>query len=193
MKQNARAAIITSFKHLAGKKPLDKITVKAICEHCNVNRQTFYNHFTDIMDIFKSIFYDEITKEIAQNRTFETWNGGFLATMRYLKRNSKMIMNVYYSSYRSEAFNFFTNISNELLDGVVGECAEKIGAKLRDKDRNFIVDFYRYIFNGLMMDWMVEGMGEEPEIILKKLLLMISGSIPRAVAAFIREDTEVFK
>ena len=73
MKQNAKAAIIDSFKELLNKKSIDKITVKEICEHCDVNRQTFYNHFTDIMDIFKFIFFEELSTEIAQNRTFETW------------------------------------------------------------------------------------------------------------------------
>ena len=80
MKQNAKVAIIESFKQLVNKKSIDKVTVKEICEHCDVNRQTFYNHFTDIMDVFKFIFYEELSVEIAQNRTFDTWGGGFLAT-----------------------------------------------------------------------------------------------------------------
>jgi probable dihydroxyacetone kinase regulator len=188
MKQNAKAAIIDSFKQLLNKKSIDKITVKAICEHCDVNRQTFYNHFTDIFDIFKFIFYEEVSIEIAQNRTFETWGGGFLATMNYLKKNAKMILHVYNSSYRPEAYSFFTNLSNRLLDDVVEECIEKLEVKLKDKDRNFIVNFYRHVFDGLMMDWVNEGMAEEPEIILKKLLIMISGSIPRSVAAFVEEE-----
>ena len=99
MKRNAKAAIIDSFKQLLNKKSIDKITVKAICEHCDVNRQTFYNHFTDIMNVFKFIFFEELSIEIAQNRTFENWGGGFLATMNYLKKNSKIIMHVYNSSY----------------------------------------------------------------------------------------------
>jgi probable dihydroxyacetone kinase regulator len=188
MKQNAKAAIIDSFKQLINKKSIDKITVKAICEHCDVNRQTFYNHFTDIFDIFKFTFYEEISKEIAQNRTFDTWTGGFLATMNYLKKNSKMILHVYNSSYRSEASTFFTKLSNRLLDDVVEECVEKMEVKLKDKDRSFIVNFYRHVFDGLMMDWVNEGMEEEPEIILKKLLIMITGSIPRSVAAFVNEE-----
>lgn len=189
MKQNAKAAIIDSFKLLLAKKSIDKITVKEICEHCDVNRQTFYNHFTDIMDIFKFIFFEELSTEIAQNRTFETWTGGFLATMNYLRRNSKMILHVYNSSYWPEANTYCTNLSNRLLDNVVEECVGKIGVKLKDKDRNFIVNFYRHVFNGLMIDWVSEGMEEEPEMILKKLLIMITGSIPRSVAAFAKGET----
>jgi probable dihydroxyacetone kinase regulator len=188
MKHNAKAAIIDSFKQLLNKKSIDKLTVKGICEHCDVNRQTFYNHFTDIMDIFKYIFYEELSIEIAQNRTFETWSGGFLATMNYLKKNSKMILHVYNSSYWHEANTYLTNLSCRLLDDVVEECALQLGAKLKDKDQKFIVNFYRHVFNGLMIDWVSEGMKEEPEVILKKLLIMITGSIPRSVAAFVKEE-----
>jgi probable dihydroxyacetone kinase regulator len=188
MKHNAKAAIIETFKQLLNKKCMDKITVKEICEHCDLNRQTFYYHFTDIMDIFKFILYEELSAEIAQNRTFETWEGGFLATMKYLEKNSKMILHVYNSSYCSEVTTFFVDISNRLLVDVVEECVEKMGVKLKDKDQNFIVNFYRHVFNGLMMDWVREGMEEEPEIILKKLLIMIQGSIPRSVDAFVKEE-----
>ncbi|HEY5585419.1 MAG TPA: TetR/AcrR family transcriptional regulator C-terminal domain-containing protein [Ruminiclostridium sp.] len=188
MKKNAKAAIIDSFKQLLNKKSIDKITVKGICEHCDVNRQTFYNHFTDIMNVFKFIFFEELSIEIAQNRTFENWGGGFLATMNYLKKNSKMIMHVYNSSYWPEANTYLTDLSNRLLEDVVDECVEKIGVKLKEKDKNFIVNFYRHVFNGLITDWVSDGMDEEPEIILKKLLIMIEGSIPRSVAAFVKEE-----
>lgn len=188
MKQHAKAVLIYSFKDLLIKQPLDKITVKEICKHCDVNRQTFYYYFTDIIDIFKFIVSEELSEEIAQNRTFETWEGGFLATMNYLKKNSKMILHVYHSSYWSEANTCFTNFSNKLLNNVVTECAENMRVKLADKDQIFIVNFYRHVFNGLMIDWVSEGMKEEPQIILKKLLVMIAGSISRSVAGFTKKQ-----
>lgn len=188
MKHNAKAEIINSFKELLIKKSIDKLTVKEVCEHCSVNRQSFYNHFTDIMDVFKFIFHEELSKEIAQNRTFETWGGGFLATMNYLRKNSKMILHVYNSSYWPEAYRYIVNLSYRLLEGVVDECVEKLGVTLKDRDKSFIINFYRHVFNGLIIDWVSEGMKEEPEVILKKLLVMITGSIPRSVAAFVKEE-----
>jgi probable dihydroxyacetone kinase regulator len=188
MKQHAKTVIINSFKKLLVNQPLDKITVKEICLHCNVNRQTFYYYFADIIDIFKVIVFEELTAEIAQNRTFETWEGGFLATMNYLKKNSKMILHVYHSSYWPEANTCFTNFSNKLLNDVVTECVENMGVKLADKDQIFIVNFYRHVFNGLIIDWVSEGMKREPQIILRKLLIMIVGNISRSVAGFTKEQ-----
>ena len=190
MRQQAKTAIINSFKELLNKQCIHKTTVKQICEHCGVNRQTFYYYFTDIMDIFKSIIYEELTGEIAQNRNFDNWTGGFLATMNYFKRNSKMILHVYNSSYWSEANMYFTNFSNKLLDDVVRECEDKMEIKLSDTDELFIVNFYRHVFNGLIIDWVSQGMIADPEIFLKKLLIMVRGSISRSVSAFAEEATK---
>ena len=77
MTQRAKEAIIVSFKELLTKQSIDKITVKEICLRCGVNRQTFYYHFTDIIGIFKYVVFKEMSRDIADNRTFETWEGGF--------------------------------------------------------------------------------------------------------------------
>jgi AcrR family transcriptional regulator len=190
MKQCAKPAIINSFKDLLSKKSIDKVTVKEVCIQCSVNRQTFYYYFNHIMDILKFIVIEELSSEIAQNKTFENWEGGFLATMNYLKKNSKLILNVYHSSYWPEARLHFAEFSKKLLYYVVKECEINMDIKLDEKDRLFIVNFYRHVFNGLMLDWVSEGMKEEPKVILRKLLLMISGSIPRSVAAFVKYEQE---
>ena len=67
MRRNARTALMDSFKDLLMMKSMDRITVKEICEHCNVNRQTFYNYFINIMDIFKTMLYEDLSAEIGQN------------------------------------------------------------------------------------------------------------------------------
>jgi probable dihydroxyacetone kinase regulator len=173
-----------SFKELLTQKTMDRITVKEICEQCNVNRQTFYNHFDNIIDLFKSLFYEELSTEIGQNKTLDTWQKEFLATLSYLRVNSMMIIHMLDSSYWPEIKAYCATLSNRLLDKVVGECMEKMGVQLADNDRRFIVNFYRRALNGLIIDWVREGMVEEPEHLLKKLLTLISGGITRSIAAF---------
>lgn len=184
MKHNAKSVIIDAFKILLNKKCIDKITVKELCQYCNVNRQTFYNHFTDIMDIFKYIFYKELSEEIEQKRSFSNWTEGFLITMNYIKSNSKMILHVYNSSYWNEANRFIVQLSRGLLEDVVDECCEGIGDRLKEADKDFIIKFYVHIFNELIIDWVRGGMLEEPDDILESLLLIIEGSIPSAIKKF---------
>ncbi|MBN2899690.1 MAG: TetR/AcrR family transcriptional regulator C-terminal domain-containing protein [Clostridia bacterium] len=187
MRPSAKAAIVDTFKQLVQSKSIDKITVTEICEIAEINRQTFYYHFANLFDIFKYYFRNEVFGEIAQNRTFDTWCSGFLATMNYLKRNSRMILNVYDSTYRNESNTCFIEISNQLLDQIVDECMNTLHVDLPEQDCRFIINFYRHVFNGLMMDWVAEGMKEEPDALLKKLQIMINGSVSRSIEAFSEE------
>lgn len=50
-----KKAIFESFLALASKKPLEKITVRDIVDHCGINRNTFYYHFQDIYAVFEGI------------------------------------------------------------------------------------------------------------------------------------------
>ena len=51
MSQMTKRALVASLKDLLAEKPLDKITVTDLTEHCGVNRMTFYYHFKDIYDL----------------------------------------------------------------------------------------------------------------------------------------------
>lgn len=43
------------FLHILKNKPLDRITVKDICEQCEINRNTFYYYFRTYMMCLKYI------------------------------------------------------------------------------------------------------------------------------------------
>lgn len=55
-----RKAIMQTFLHILKNKSLDRITVKDICEQCEINRNTFYYYFKDIYDVLEAIFEDEV-------------------------------------------------------------------------------------------------------------------------------------
>lgn len=53
MPSDTKQAIAAAFAQLSQKKPVDKITVKDLVEHCGISRQTFYYHFQDILDVME--------------------------------------------------------------------------------------------------------------------------------------------
>jgi len=50
-----RMVIKDSFIKLLKKQPINKITVKDVCELAEINRATFYKHYTDCFDLLKQI------------------------------------------------------------------------------------------------------------------------------------------
>lgn len=70
MKSDARVrytkrVIKECFVKLLENQPINKITVKEVCESAEINRATFYLHYTDCYDLLKQI-EDEMIFELKQ-------------------------------------------------------------------------------------------------------------------------------
>ena len=50
-----KKAIINAFLSLRAKRPLEKITVKELCEMAIINKSTFYSHYADIYELSDSL------------------------------------------------------------------------------------------------------------------------------------------
>ena len=48
---NTKQMLAEALISLSNKKDFSKITVSEIVDYCNINRKTFYYHFTDIYDL----------------------------------------------------------------------------------------------------------------------------------------------
>ena len=65
--KNSKRNIRNSLLELLQEKPLDKITVKSLCEKAGVNRGTFYRYYEDIFDLFDCIeaaFAEELDRSV---------------------------------------------------------------------------------------------------------------------------------
>ena len=72
-------------------------------------------------------------------------------------------------------------VDNHIL-GVIDD--QSVGMTVRDEDKAFIAQVYGYVFIGIMLDWIRDGMTEEPEKIVDRLALLIHDSIREALARF---------
>lgn len=64
MAKFTKQAIMNCLLELLSTKQLDKITVKDICEICEINRNTFYYYFQDIYDVLDAVFQNEAEKSV---------------------------------------------------------------------------------------------------------------------------------
>lgn len=179
MSQTTKKALAASLKKLARNKPIEKITIIDIVEDCEVNRQTFYYHFQDIYDLVEWIFKSESTKAIQGNKTYETWQNGFLRVFGYVKENREFVTSVYHSACREHLVHYLYGETFELLLNVVNEKAA--GMSVREEDKEFIADFYKYAFVGILLEWVEKGMKEKPEQIVGRVGVLIQGDITKAL------------
>lgn len=182
MSQVTKRALEQSLKNLLLKKPLTKITINDIAEDCGINRMTFYYHFKDIYDLVEWACLEDARKALENNKTYETWQQGFLQIFEAVRENKPFIMNVYRCVHKEQVESYLNPLVDNLLLGVIEE--ECAGMSIRDEDKAFISKVYSYIFVGLMMDWIKTDMQEDPRQIIDRLAKVIQGSIPKAISQF---------
>lgn len=185
MSQTTKRALETSLKKLLLKKPINKITISDITDDCGVNRMTFYYHFTDIYDLARWACMEDAEQAIANNKTYDTWQQGFLNIFNAVLENKPFIKNVYHALDREQIENYLNTQTHELLMGVIEEQAT--GMFISEKDKEFIADFFKYAFNGIMLKWIADDMKEDPKYIVDRVSVLISGDITRALNSFRRD------
>ena len=179
MSQMTKRALEASLKELLRHKPLDKITVSDLTDHCGVNRMTFYYHFKDIYDLVEWCCEEDAARALAGQKTYDTWQQGFLQLFKAVQDNKPFIMNVYHSVSREQVENYLYKVTYNLLEGVVEEQAR--GMSVRDEDKAFIATVYKYAFVGLMLDWIKNDMKGDPQLLVDRLELVIHGNVSAAL------------
>ena len=182
MSQITKKAIEASLKNLLLKKPFDKITINDIAEDCGISRMTFYYHFKDIYDLVEWACEEDVKKILEDKDDYKTWTQGFLNLFEEVLKNKPFILNVYRSVGREQVGNYLYKIVYDLLLNVIEEKAQ--GMTVRDEDKEFVADFYKYAFVGLMLDWVKNGMKEDPHKIVKKVEFLLSGSLSVSLERF---------
>ncbi len=188
MSQTTKWALEASLKNLLLQKPLNKITINDIAEDCGINRMTFYYHFKDIYDLVEWACIEDAAKALEGNKTYDTWQQGFLNIFNAVLENKPFIMNVYHSVSREQVELYLYKLTYDLLIGVVEEKASDM--VVRDEDKKFIADFYKYAFVGIMLNWIKNGMKDDPQQIVDHLSILIHGDITRALNNF-RTDMRI--
>lgn len=179
MSQITKRALATSLKNMLLKKPLNKITINDIANDCGINRMTFYYHFKDIYDLIEWTCEEDAAKALEGKKTYDTWQQGFLNIFNAVLENKPFIMNVYRSVSREQVEIYLYKITYDLMIGVVNERSANMS--VRDDDKKFIADFYKFAFVGIMLEWIKNDMNTDPKKIVDRISNLIHGDITRAL------------
>ena len=179
MSQITKRALEESLKKMLLKKPVNKITISDITEDCGINRMTFYYHFKDIYDLVEWSCVEDAARALDGKKTYDTWQQGFQQIFQAVLDNKPFVQNVYQFVNREQVETYLYSLTHNLLIGVIEEKA--VGMQVRDEDKEFIADFFKFAFVGLMLDWIRNGMKKDPQQIIDRLSVLIEGDITRAL------------
>ena len=182
MSQTTKRALEASFKKLLLEKPLNKITINDITEDCGVNRMTFYYHFKDIYDLVDWILAEDAAKAMEGRRGFGTWSEAYLDVLRQLQDNKTLVLNVYRSVGREQVEQYLYRLLDPVLKEFTNRECQDI--TVQDADKQFIIDFYKYGFVGLALEWIRRDMKTDPAVMAERLNTIMQGDLKRALQRF---------
>ena len=168
-----------SLKKLLLQKPLDKITISDLTVDCGISRMAFYYHFKDIYDLVEWVCLEDAQRALQGKKTYDTWQEGLEQIFEAVLENKPFILNVYRSVSREQIENYLFQLTRALIRGVVEEKA--VGTGLSEEEKEFIADFYKYSFVGVMLDWVRGGMKEPPEQVVGRVSQMTHGQLRSAI------------
>ena len=185
MSNTTKLALEASLKKLLRQKPFDKITIADLTEDCGISRMAFYYHFKDIYDLVEWACVEDGKKALSDKKTYDTWQEGMTQIFEAVLENKPFILNVYHSVKREKIESFLYKLTYQLIADVVEEkCARD---HLPKEDKQFIADFYKYGFVGIMLEWIGQGMKEDYRKIVDQLSVTLHGNITNSIKNFEQE------
>lgn len=182
MAKFTRQAIMYSLLKLLQQKSIDKITVKDICELCEINRNTFYYYYSDIYQVLEELLKIETEKSLKEDQKYESFYEDFLKKYHLILEYKKAVYNLYNSKNRDLILKYFQDITEDFVEKYVFK--EVKGKKLLPEDIKFIIDFYSSSMIGNTLRWMQKGMQEKQEQLIYKLSVSYQATIKALIAQF---------
>lgn len=182
MAQPTKKVIAASLKRLLEQKPLTKITVTDIARDCHISRHTFYYHFRDVYDLMEWICRVEGERLLEGKRDYANWQQGMAAIFHYCQENQPLLQSVLQAGSRDYLVPCLQRRAYDLLLAVVEEKSAGKAISLRHKE--FIANFYKHAFAGIVLDWVESGMNRDPADIISDLDTLIRGTFVDAIDKF---------
>ena len=192
MKSDAtKQALSNALKELLQKKQITKITINDITEACGISRMTFYYHFKDIYDLADWTLQEALHAAIAENRTHDNWQQGFLNLLEALKAHQSLILNAYRAIDRELVERYMRREVEALLLPVVEEQAA--GLQISEKGKHMVAIFYTYAFMGIVLEWIQRNMQASPQEVADTTAAMIHSGFRNSLENMSRYESKKAK
>ena len=185
MAKQTQKFMMSTFMQLLEGESLDKITVRDIVEECEINRNTFYYHYSDIYDLLDDVFRVETEKfmseDVDENTTF---GEEYERAARFVLKYKKAILHIYDSKKRDVLQNYLETLAFSFISRFVKKEADGYG--LPDEDIDYITGFYTHAIVGNTLGWIKRKLPSGQE----KFIARTAGTFNATVKDMIRQCIE---
>lgn len=175
-KAQLRAALVKLLK----KKKINEITVKEIVEEADINRSTFYLHYTDIYDLLNKIEIELLNEFINLTRDYADFHNDANSNYSYLTKLFEILLNnidiVSILLGPNGDISFLNQIKHMISDKIIEDFNDSsITNSILDVEYTF--SFYLNGCIGLIEHWIETGVKDSPKHMAKLCYNLINNGI----------------
>lgn len=170
--------LASSLKKAMEKKPLSKVTVSELIKDCNINRNTFYYHFSDIYDLLKWTLEQEAIEVVKKIDLLVDTEEAIRFVMDYVDHNKHIINCAYDSMGHEEMKRFFYADIIGVMRSVIDNGEQLLQLSISSEFKEFIASLYTEAFAGLMITWLKNKNNPDKEQLIQNILFVCQASIP---------------
>ena len=166
--------ISETFMTMVQKKGIDKITVKALIDACNISRQTFYYHFQDIMEVIEWSMERATQKMLARSQETESPEYAIGILISAAMENRTLIRRLLASQKREQIEKVFVQAVRTYLQNLIRNKAN--GLALYYSDMELALDFWAFGISGLLFKYC-----EQEQVDVKSMAQQICRLLPEKI------------
>ena len=180
MAQTTKKRIMEGFLQLLEQRPLDKISVVDVADHCGINRNTFYYHFRDVPDLIEAIVHEETELVISQNTSVESFEDCLEIAVQFILKNRRANLHIFNSTSRDMYEQHLMQLCRYVVETFLKR--EFDARRICPEDREALVMGYASQAFGLFISWLDGGLKEDFHQKLSRLCELRHGSIEAALS-----------
>ena len=162
-KTNVDQMLAESFKNLALKMPIEKITIREITEGAGVIRPTFYNHFRDKYELLDWMIHTEILDPAIPQMQRGHIRESLIMIFENLMENKKFYKKVVRLEGQDSCENIAKKFIKEILYTFIDEQTGEKKVSGRGLTTDMVAEYYAQCMAFVVIQWMKMDMSLAPE------------------------------
>ena len=171
--------IQVNFVTLLKQKPINKITVKEICDMAEINRATFYKYYADVYDLMDKI--EEQILEDLQMVMQESIKDGVERTLVRILEKMKEDGELYIALFSENGDTDFSMRIFKMCYAEFGEYIYKEFPQLSEVQRAWNYIYTAQGSSGILNYWISDGMQESPKEISGFINQLITNTLKNII------------
>ena len=162
-RKTAEEILVESFRELAAKRNVAKITIKDITDNCGYSPATFYRHFKDKYDLIAWDYTREVERIMSKVGSSDdcAWTDTLMDAAKYFDEQKKYLANLFLHTSGMDAFITYMR---EINFSILNKCVLKVsGLKELDEKTMMYIRIYVLGTVQLICEWITGNYTAGPE------------------------------